>query len=755
MKQMILVFFGAAAVAVTVAAQTASPAPPLVLTNIMQIWDVTGEAAQHPQRIQTEVVIYYFDAEWSVVFGESRGRRTFIPIADCPTPLKPGQRVAIDGMVIPASQRFLWDQTKIQVLAEGALPKPLEISDLSSHPADISGHVVSVQGLIERFSLVDRMHVRIHFLSGTVSATAHVHMATNDLPLPFKNGDYIHLTGVYAPKFDLNGSLIESILWVGQRADVEVIGSLSKDPRFAIPATPVEKIFDGLPGDQMIRVAGMVRGQEPGKWVTLWGDTGQVSVQSDQLQPLQFGDRVEAIGFPYVEGVQACLRNARYRVVESAAQTNPAAITVSPPEPIRLAAQIQYLGAEEVKRHPAVNLRGVLMWSHHGTPFVYVLGPSGGIRVVNPGWQDTNYAAGTIVIVRGNVAQGDYVPVVTNAVISRVGWRGFDPPQPVSLEQALTGAEEGHWVELRGFVRSATQVGGLTHLELTTSRGEFQAWTPTTPLVDSLPGTIVRIDGVCSVIANDRHQLTGIQLLVPDPIFIKLDETAPADLFATDFRPLENLRRFNSQSDLNQRVKTTGTVVLHQPGRYLYLQDGSSSVFALSRQTDPLHPGDRVEVVGFPGNERGKFLLRETVFRRLASGTEPAPVALSAVNAVNVDLGGLLARAEGVLLNTVQKDDHVRLLIRNKGSLFEAGMESVTRPSPGNLATFRWAAGWRSPAFMRCKTMSMTGPLRSCSNCARGTTCGFWRGRRGGPCRACWHCWRLSWPSFWLHWHGE
>ena len=69
MKQMILVFFGAAAVAVTVAAQTASPAPPLVLTNIMQIWDVTGEAAQHPQRIQTEVVIYYFDAEWSVVFG--------------------------------------------------------------------------------------------------------------------------------------------------------------------------------------------------------------------------------------------------------------------------------------------------------------------------------------------------------------------------------------------------------------------------------------------------------------------------------------------------------------------------------------------------------------------------------------------------------------------------------------------------------------------------------------------------------------
>src|SRR6185369_12061766 len=53
------------------------PAPSLTLTNINQIWDVTGEAAQHPQRIQTDVLIYYFDADWSCVFGECRGRQTF------------------------------------------------------------------------------------------------------------------------------------------------------------------------------------------------------------------------------------------------------------------------------------------------------------------------------------------------------------------------------------------------------------------------------------------------------------------------------------------------------------------------------------------------------------------------------------------------------------------------------------------------------------------------------------------------------
>ena len=661
------------------AAQTGAPAPAPspMLSNIKQIWDVAGEAAKQPQRIKTEVVIYYFDADWNCAWGECLGKLTYLPIADSPMPLKAGQRVAIDGLVLPSNVRFLWDKTRVQVLEEGVLPQALEISDLSSQSADLAGHIVSMQGLIERLKMVDQMHVQINFLSGTAPVWANVLTATNDLPLPFKEGDYVRVQGVYVPKFNRDGSLAESVFWVAQRADVEVTGSLSKDPRFALPATPVEKISDGLPGNQMIRVEGIVRSHEPGKRVTLWDDTGQVSVQSDQLQPLQFGDRVEAIGFPYVLGVQQCLRNALYRVVEEATQTNPAAITVSPSEPIRLAARIQYLSTDAVSRHPAVKLRGVLMWSHHDTPFVYVQDASGGIRVVNPGWPDAQFAPGTIVTVRGNVAQGDYVPVVTNAVISRVGWRGFDQPQPVSLEQALTGVEDGRWVEMRGFVRKVTQVAGLTHLELSTSSGEFQAWTPTSPAVDSLPGTIVRIDGVCSASANGRRQLTGIQLWAPDPIFIKIDEQETADLFATGVRPLENLKRFNSQNELNQRVKTVGTVVLHQPGRYLYLQDGPDSVFALSRQADPLRPGDRVEVVGFPGNERGKFLLREAVFRRLAGGAEPAPVPLPAVDAVNVNLGGLLAKAEGVLLNTVQKDDDVRLLIRSGGATFEAGLESV------------------------------------------------------------------------------
>ena len=656
---------------------TSAPAPSLVLTNIMQIWDLTGEAANQPQRIQTEAVIYFFDPDWKCAFGECQGRTTFLPIADSPMPLKAGQRIAIDGLVLGLHQQILWDKTKVQVLAEEVQFRPLEITNLSTQITDNIGRFASLSGLVEDLTMVDRMHVRFRLLSGNVPVLVTVLTATNDVPLPFKKADFVRLKGMLVPKLSQQGNIIDCALWVARRADVAVTGSLRTDRRFAIPITAVEKIFDGLPENQMIRVAGTVHSHEPGKWTTLWDETGQVSIESEQLQPLQFGDRVEAVGFPYVVGLRACLRNALYRVEEKAAQTNPAAIQISPDAPLRLAAQIQYLGSDEAGRHPAVNLRGVLLWSHPDASFVYVQDASGGIRVVNPSWQTTNLAPGTVVRVRGNVASGDYVPVVTNAVISRVGWLGLDPPQPVSLEQALTGMEDGCWVELNGFVRNVTQAGRLTHLELTSSHGDFQAWLPNSPTLELPPGTFLRIGGVCTVIANGRRQLTGIQIWAPEQLFIKIDQAGTTNPFAADFRPLENLRRFNAQTDLNQRVRTTGTVVLHQPGRYLYLQDGSDSIFALSRQPEHLQPGDRVEVVGFPGHERGKFLLREAVFRRLAGGAEPAPLPLPAVDVVNVELGGLLARAEGSLLNIVQKADNMRLLIRNNGTTFEASLEAV------------------------------------------------------------------------------
>jgi signal transduction histidine kinase len=356
--------------------------------------------------------------------------------------------------------------------------------------------------------------------------------------------------------------------------------------------------------------------------------------------------------------------------------------------PLHLTAQIRDLSPEAAGRQLPVHLRAIVTWLQTNTPFIYVLDASGGIRVVNPKWDDPDpLKPGTIVQVDGVTREGDFVPVVTNAVLRWNGWTDLTERRPISLEQALTGGEEGNWVEMRGFVRDAKPSQGLVCLDLSTPDGEFQAWTPATQSFDSLKGSVIRMRGVCSAVANARHQLTGIQIWTPDVKYIQTEASAPDDLFSVPLRPLASLRRFNMETVLNQRIRTSGTVVLHVPGRYLYVQDGVDSIFALCQQPGVLRPGDRVEVVGFPGREGRKFILREAVFRRIASGKEPDPVPLSATNFADVDLDGLLAQADGFVLKQMEKNGETHLLIQTRDFTFEAGLDSTAAETKKELRT--------------------------------------------------------------------
>src|ERR1035438_10052084 len=82
------------------------------LTNLGEIWTVPHEHRDEEYRIQTEVVIYYFDAEWGNASGECLGIPRWLPIFDSPIPLKAGQRIAIDGVIVPLRERFVWAQSR-------------------------------------------------------------------------------------------------------------------------------------------------------------------------------------------------------------------------------------------------------------------------------------------------------------------------------------------------------------------------------------------------------------------------------------------------------------------------------------------------------------------------------------------------------------------------------------------------------------------------------------------------------------------
>jgi signal transduction histidine kinase len=384
---------------------------------------------------------------------------------------------------------------------------------------------------------------------------------------------------------------------------------------------------------------------------------------------------VEAIGYPFMVGVQRCLRSGLFRPDKS--PVRPSKETTAA-DTLFLAERIRNLTREEAARHPKASIKGIVTWAHPRSPFAFVQDASGNVRVLNPQWDrlDTS-KAGTIVTLSGEVVEGDFVPAITNATIIRSGWWNLNEGTFITLEQAMTGTEEGSWVEMRGYVRAITYTNGLARLNLGTSTGEFDVWTPGTPDVAYMEGSIIRVGGVCAATANPNHQLTGIQIWAPEIKYFKTEEPKPYDLFAVEMRPLASLSRFNMERALNRRLRTYGTVILHEPGRYVYVQDGHDGVMALSQQKDILKPGDRVELVGFPGNEGRQFLLREAVYRRVARGDQPAPFTLKDLQNVDMDLAGRLASGKGTVLNTVISEGEATLHLHANNTAFEARMTGL------------------------------------------------------------------------------
>jgi len=622
------------------------------------------------------VLIYFFDAAWGNAVGECQGKPAWLPLADAPVPLKSGQRVAIDGVILPLRQRMLWDQTRLRILEEGVPLTVERVSDPRKFAQQLRNHRVVLDGLIDGHA-DDPTHYKLNILAGNTPAMAYVLKSDGTNQPSFQEGDFVRMTCVFIPQFDRNGDLSDLALWVSSPADVEVIGSLQTDPRFAQPLSRSVDIQEGKPASDLLHVEGVVRNHEPGKWVTLWDATGAILVESKQSQPLRFGDHVEAIGYPYVVGVQQCLHRGLYRLASSSLEPAGATNAAAKQLPLRLADQVRELSPREAGRGLPVNLRAVVTWADPSGSFAYVQDASGGVRVMNPAWENQNSAhPGNIVTIEGVTAEGDFVPGITNAILRRVGWWNLEPGPFVPLEQALTGLQDGQWVEMRGYAQAVVITNGMVRIDLSTPSGEFRAWTPATQPYDRLAGTIVRVQGVCSALSNARHQLTGIQLWVPEDRYIRVEEPAPDDPFATPLLALGDLRRFNQHNALDRRVRTAGTVVLHTPGRFLFVQDGVDSVFALSHQKETLQPGDRVEVVGFPGNEGRRFLLREAVYRKQSAGAEPEPLQLPSRHTLSRELEGLLTKAEGYLLNLAEQEGETHLLVQIADSAFEADLVS-------------------------------------------------------------------------------
>ncbi len=224
------------------------------------------------------------------------------------------------------------------------------------------------------------------------------------------------------------------------------------------------------------------------------------------------------------------------------------------------------------------------------------------------------------------------------------------------------------------------QSGYVTRLDVAESGGRFQTILPGAARAAHLVDAEVTIRGVCVSELNPKGQLITTHLFSPGLSYVDVEEPAPADPFSIPAQSISSLLRFAPRVRNGHRVRVQGVVTRQKLGVSLYIQDGAQGLHIRSGQRTALQ-GERVDVVGFVAAGEYAPLLELSQFRRLGARTAPAPVEVTAGQAMHGDYDSALVRIDARLQDQHPGPGSRILVLEAGGVVFTA---ALLRPPEAN-----------------------------------------------------------------------
>ena len=317
-------------------------------------------------------------------------------------------------------------------------------------------------------------------------------------------------------------------------------------------------------------------------------------------------------------------------------------------------------------------------------PAFFVSDASGGVFVALSTTPKIAFKTGELVEISGVSGAGDFAPIVDRASARVIGSSHLPLTAPrVSLNDMLSGAEDGQWVEVEGLVQSVLKVDKNVFLDLVLGDGAVSAVTVEQPSVDyaRLVDSKVILRGNSAPTFNHQGQLTGSHLLFPDLTTVQVEEAGAADPYVLPVGQIDTLLRYTPNTAFQHRVHIRGTVTLFWPGRLLCIQDQSKGLCAQTEQTSPLNTGDLVDVIGFPIIGEFTPTLHYASYRPAGRSLAAPAIAVTAEQALRGNDDAMTVQIEGRLIGENLAADDPTLVFSSGNFLF-----SAVSPRPFQMA---------------------------------------------------------------------
>ncbi len=340
-------------------------------------------------------------------------------------------------------------------------------------------------------------------------------------------------------------------------------------------------------------------------------------------------------------------------------------------------AQVRALSEEQAAYCYPVRLSAVVTYRRASLSWFILQDETGACACIKAAPEaDVNVRAGQVVTVEGRSSPGGYVTNISAARVVVTGTAPLPEAQPMRYEQLMSGQQACQRVEVRGVVRAIYQQGRQQFVMQIASGGGklptvIEGLVPKD--VERWVDSVVRVRGVCSSTFNKQRQLCGVGLSTLSLEDVVREEYPPTEPFAAPTQPIRHIMQFAPDSAHDRRIKVSGTVLYHQPGKSFFIEDETSGLEVVSREAGMLHVGDRVEVLGFPLWSEYSFpRLEDAVFRRVGRGAPPKPIDVTAAQLLQGQLDRRLVQVRAQLVEQSRRKDEQLLVMKADGLLFNA-----------------------------------------------------------------------------------
>jgi signal transduction histidine kinase len=394
---------------------------------------------------------------------------------------------------------------------------------------------------------------------------------------------------------------------------------------------------------------------------------------------------------------------------------------ISTNQVLRFADQVRRLSPEQAGKHLPVLLKAVVTFHDERLYSRFVQDETAGIYLMEMTNNMPPFETGQLVEIEGETGAGEYAPIDIPRSVRVLGQSPLPAAKVVSAEELVSGREDSQFVEVVGTVRSVRfeQESQFYMIDLVMGGERFTALASQLPVTNTeeLVESVVRLRGVCTTQFNRQRQLFGFRLLVPREADLTIEKPASANPFDIPTQGIGSLLRFTAQGTFGSRVKVEGTVVYHEAGAALFIQDQGLGLYCQTLQQVPLQNGDRVEVLGFPAKGEYTPILQDATYRKTGQGAALTTVNISLDEALAGTFDCRLVRITGNLLEHTQRGREQFIVLERDGFIFYAYLaheEGTNGFSPADIGSVVavtgicliergsfWRAGedWRAKSF--------------------------------------------------------